>query len=103
MIMQLSNVGSHLKRISDWIDEKFFPVPASMLERMQQQQRDIEQTANHLKEAIVRCQTLKRSYELEELIRDFKHVWGPRPQVIASHDSLLLQLRNKQSEILNNM
>lgn len=63
----------------------------------------IEDESNLIRERIQKCTGLRETYELFNVIQDMKAVPFKSIQAGASADSLMLELRNKQIELINNI
>lgn len=90
-------------QLSDWIDEKLFPLPATPLERRQLHLQDVEDCSQMIRRQIEKCRCLQDTYDAADAIRDFKVIWGDTVQVNACADSLNLALYNKQNSIINSL
>jgi len=92
-----------LMHLSDWIDDKFFPLPATPADQKQRHVQDIEDCALMIKKQIEKCTSLKEAYDIWDALRDFKAIWGDTVQVNAWVESLIVDLRNKETAIINNL
>ncbi len=99
----ISGVIRRLKKVSDWIDNTFFPVPATERDIVSRKQQDIEACSNLIYAQIAKCKTLKDTYDATDAVRDFMVIWGNSIQVMASVDSMNLALYNKQKEIMKEL
>ena len=93
----------YLRPFYKYLVEQLFGRAASTFERKAQQQRNIEDSANHIRQMIEDCKKLRDCYDVQDMLVDFKIVWGGSNQVIASFYSLHVALWNKASEIVNNL
>ena len=95
------NFFRRLQKIPDWVDAKFFPVPASDRDRMIYFRANVEKSAGMINRQISACTKIAHCYDAYDAIIDFKNIWGDDVQVLAWYDSLMLSLRSKEREILN--
>lgn len=56
----------------------------------------IEQESNKIRNLINNCSSPRESFEIFQLIEDFRASAPDTPQMSATHASLLLELNNKQ-------
>ena len=97
IMTQHLTILQRLALLSTWIDEKFFPLPATPAPA---KTHTIEQAHNYLRRQIRSCHTLKYSYILLNQINNLKAIYGTSQQVMAISESLHLALYNKQRDIL---
>lgn len=97
------NIFLKLSKLSDWIDEKFFPAVATEHQRKVLEMHAVEQCADIVQQQIARCKKLKDCYDAHDAIIDFRSIWGDTVQVNGWYDSLRLSLRNKEKEIMEQL
>lgn len=77
------------------------PIPATEWDIRNRNQMDVELFATKLSKEIATCSTLEKTYRLTDEIYALPAIWGHTNQVRAQVESLMLELRNKQNEILS--
>lgn len=90
-----------MKRLSNWIDTRFFPVPATKQDIKNRDQQTTEDCGIYLQRRIRGCKTLKECYACWDGIEDLKLYCGDTAQVKGWRDSLWMQLKSKIQEITN--
>lgn len=94
-------------RLSDWIDDTFFPLPKTTrdqdLQALFARQAKIEDAATFISQQIKSCRKLRHTYAIVDMIGNFRKLYGQTTQGAASADSLHLANYNKQKEILNQL
>lgn len=97
-------IGHYLRAAWAGICKEIKGVRTSAELRRVQRQQSIEHNANLLVERIRRCRTLKESYDIHDLIKEFTQVWGEDDvQVKGWYYSLFTQLHRKQEDIANKL
>jgi len=93
--------------ISRWIDDTFFPVPASYdkrysaLEEKQKAQELAERDANAIYNNISACTKFYHTLNVSQMIVKFLENHGNTVQVVQHAESMRMELRNKTIEIEN--
>jgi hypothetical protein len=105
MILQLKNLLVDLGRVSDWIDEKFFPVDdrPHAHKLLHEHQERVEKAGKVMNGIIDNCRSLEASYRAMDMIANFRKLYGNTTQVTGWMDSLHLKLYNQQRVILENI
>ena len=98
----LIRIGHKLQQASDWIDAKFFPLPATPSQRKRTEHENVEYCAGLVMNKINACARLSECDDCFDLILEFKSIWGTGTQVRGWFDSLFLALNNKRNEIIKN-
>jgi hypothetical protein len=97
----------HLKTVSDWVDETFFPLPKSYktddLIRTRLQQQKVENAANYISKQIKYCNKIAQCNSAKRMIDNLTQVYGPSTQVTSWQDSLRMQLYYRENEIISKL
>lgn len=95
-------IGRKIGKFSNWVDEKLFPVPATLEQLKSAEQRNIEQSALLVWRMIYKSNTLVELYACQDAIRDFRLIWGESTQVKSHCDSMNVEvyLRMKKAPAL---
>jgi hypothetical protein len=98
MTFSFSKISEMLHRFSNWIDDKFFPLPATPWQRKQTEQENIEYCANLVWQQINKAVSLKDLYECQDAIHDFRLIWGESSQVKSQCDSMNVEVYLKMKK-----
>lgn len=107
-IIQLASVKNRvwqwLCRMSDWVDEHWFPVPAgepvNKWHPLHEQQAKVEEACKTIRAILNNSTSLDDIRRAQELIKNMRRMYGPTTQVDAAVDSLLLDVMNRSSAII---
>ena len=81
----------------------FVPKPKTLEEIQQTRAKEIEDSAIDISGHIEACIKLRDTYNAQDLIYQFREVWGDTLQVKDWQATLIQQLRIKQKQIENNI
>ena len=102
------HISESLIRLSNWIDDTFFPVPVEKAETKNDCPHsaamiEIEQAANRIRRQIPQCTNLSQTYALLNLTVNFRLLFGNTTQVVAATDSLHLEIYHQQYKIIDKL